>query len=90
MTGRAPSMSFLSCLYERVTVTRAAKVSAIVGTLLVVLNHADLLIAGELPAIWKIVATYCVPYCVSSYSTAALLSQLSRIHFPPHVEGAKA
>lgn len=70
--------NFLVCLIDRVTVRRASRISVVVGTLLVILNHGDLLWAGSAPALWKVVATYCVPYCVSSYSTASLLSQLAR------------
>ena len=48
---------------------RAMKVAAIVGTLLTLINQGDLIVAGELTAetITKILLTYCVPYCVSTY-----------------------
>lgn len=65
-------------LTARVTVIRALKVGLFVGTVLVLINQGDSLIRGELPPIWKILLTYCVPYCVSSYSTAMFMVELSR------------
>ncbi|NNC72138.1 MAG: nitrate/nitrite transporter NrtS [Sphingomonadaceae bacterium] len=70
--------SFASLLRAPVTVRRALKVAAIVGTLLIAINQGDVLLAGEMPALWKIALTYFVPYIVSSYSTAALLREQAR------------
>lgn len=49
---------------------RGIKVAAIVGTLLTAINYGDVLLAGNfLPVMyWKILLTYCVPYCVSTYA----------------------
>lgn len=71
-------ITFLSALVAPVTIKRAAKVSAIVGTLLVFINQGDLITMGMLPPIWKIVLTYMVPYSVSSYSTAAFMAELGQ------------
>lgn len=48
---------------------RAIKVALIVGTVLTAINQGDLLLAGQLSPgmLAKIVLTYCVPYCVSTY-----------------------
>ena len=48
---------------------RSLKVSAIVGTILVAINHGDLILSGQLDAsaVWKIPLTYLVPYCVATY-----------------------
>ena len=54
------------------TVWRAAKVSLLIGTLLVVINQGDLILAGVWPPLWKILATYLVPYGVASYAAAAM------------------
>jgi hypothetical protein len=54
-------------------ITRALKVAVIVGTALTIINQGNLLLAGILtpdPAI-KILLTYCVPYCVSTYAGVA-------------------
>ncbi len=69
---------FHRLLFQSVTVKRAWKVALVVGTILIAINQGDLLLAGGLPPIWKIVLTYMVPYSVSSFSTAALLSDLAK------------
>lgn len=71
-------VSFADALAEGVTIRRALKVSAIVGTVLTAINQGDLIAAGGFPPIWKIALTYLVPYCVSSYSTAALLTDFAK------------
>jgi hypothetical protein len=50
---------------------RGLKIGAVVGTLLTAINYGDVLIAGEvLPLMyWKILMTYCVPFCVSTYAS---------------------
>ena len=67
-------VTFVDALTARVTIMRAIKVSAIVGTILIIINQGDLIAAGGFPPLWKIMLTYLVPYSVSSYSTAALLT----------------
>ncbi len=71
-------MTFGQYLRCRETVSRAIKVSAIVGTILIAINQGDGIIAGSWPPLWKIILTYLVPYSVSSYSTAALLLDQQR------------
>ena len=63
-------------------VRRAAKTSLLVGTVLVVINQGDVLLRGVIDAAVasKILLTYCVPYAVSSFSSAAALSKQSREH----------
>ncbi|WOE75346.1 nitrate/nitrite transporter NrtS [Alterisphingorhabdus coralli] len=68
--------SFWGALLLPVTIRRAIKVSMIVGTLLVLLNHGDAILIGDWPYWWKIVLTYAVPYSVSSYSTAAFIVEI--------------
>jgi len=50
---------------------RGLKVGIIVGTLLTAINYGDVLIGGELQPVmyWKIMLTYCVPFCVSTYAS---------------------
>lgn len=51
--------------------SRGLKVGAVVGTLLTAINHGDVFLAGEfLPVmVGKILLTYCVPFCVSTYAS---------------------
>lgn len=63
-------------------VLRGLKVGAIVGTVLVAINQGDQPRDGELPpqTVWKVLLTYLVPYCVSTYaSVAAILSASDEI-----------
>ena len=50
---------------------RALKVAAVVGSILVAINHGDALLTTSLnnPQLLQIGLTYCVPYCVSTYSS---------------------
>ena len=52
---------------------RALRVAAVVGTILFVINQADVVLGGQLSAltIAKIGLTYVVPYSVSTYSAIA-------------------
>ncbi len=56
-------------------VRRAVRVSAVVGTLLVAINHGDAVLAGSLDAerLVRILLTYLVPYGVSTYSSVQAL-----------------
>ena len=58
-------------------VKRGLTFSLIVGTILVLINHADTLFYGEMNAVLirKIVLTYAVPYIVSSLSSVQALGQ---------------
>ncbi|QLC25224.1 nitrate/nitrite transporter NrtS [Parasphingopyxis algicola] len=73
--SESANAAFAPLLLRRVTVVRALKVSAVIGTLLILINQGDMLWAGVMPPYWKIILTYLVPYGVSSYSTAALLHE---------------
>lgn len=59
--------------FLRRTVVRAVKVAAIVGPILTIINQYDVLLSGNysLPVLQKIVLTFLVPYCVSSFSSAS-------------------
>lgn len=57
---------------------RAIKVASVVGTILTAINQGDAIIAGQMPVIWKVILTYCVPYCVASYSAAAMRVEQSK------------
>ena len=58
---------------------RTALVTAlVVGTILTAINQGNVLVHGSFPAqlAWKIPLTYCVPYCVATFS-ALRISKLS-------------
>ncbi len=49
------------------TPKRAVFTALIVGTVLTAINHGDLILSGLAPPAWKVILTYCVPYCVTTW-----------------------
>ncbi|MFT5757534.1 MAG: hypothetical protein ACI9LM_002269 [Alteromonadaceae bacterium] len=64
-------MSWLAVAMERKIVKRSLTIAAIVGTILTLINHGDMIISGKVETthIVKIILTYIVPYAVSTYSS---------------------
>jgi hypothetical protein len=58
--------------FQQRTILRAVKVAAIVGPVLTLINQYDVLLNGDYSprVLGKIVLTFLVPYCVSSFSSA--------------------
>lgn len=48
----------------------AAKVAAVVGTVLNIVNHGQALLAASGIEWWRVGLNYAVPFCVASYSAA--------------------
>lgn len=71
-------ITFVEAALERAVVTQALKVAAVVGTCLVAINQGDVIFAGESPDWLKLALTYCVPYCVSTYSAAMVRLAITR------------
>lgn len=63
---------FLEIALERQTVIRAIKICLIVGTILNMINQGTLIFGWDWQniSISRMMLTYCVPYCVSTYSSA--------------------
>ncbi|WP_229773642.1 nitrate/nitrite transporter NrtS [Iodidimonas muriae] len=78
MTNQDGRVTFWQALRMKPVVHRAGRVALIVGTVLVLINQGELFLTGEMPPLWKIVLTFVVPYCVSSYSSAAHIAEKSR------------
>ncbi len=49
------------------TPKKAIYTALVVGTLLTAINHGDVILSGVAPATWKVILTYCVPYCVTTW-----------------------
>lgn len=64
------TQSFLSIAMERPVRARAVRISLIVGSILVLINHWERLLGLDFDGtmLIKIVLTFLVPYCVSTYS----------------------
>jgi hypothetical protein len=56
---------------QRDILLRAIKVALVVGSILMVINHGDVILSSgiTLGGAVKIILTYFVPYCVSTYSS---------------------
>lgn len=57
---------------------RSIRIALVVGTILVTINYADRIVELDIGSreILKIILTYCVPYCVSTYAAvSAILAQ---------------
>ena len=68
---------WLQLAMRRDIVYRSLRIAVVVGTILVAINYGDKLVTGEILPIEfaKMLLTYCVPYCVSTYaSVSAVLS----------------
>ena len=59
---------------------RAVKVAGIVGTILTVINHGDVLLYGQATTtVWvKIALTFVVPYCVATFASVQALRQTTK------------
>lgn len=49
------------------TPKKAFFTALVVGTILTAINHGDVILAGAAPPPWKVILTYCVPYCVTTW-----------------------
>ena len=74
--GQKPP-SFLALCGRREIIARSTRVALLVGTVLALINHGDLLFGAPLaPArIARILLTYCVPYAVATYASVQTLRQ---------------
>ena len=59
---------------------RATKVAALVGCILVAINHGDKALAGDLAAgdFVKMAMTFVVPYCVATYAAVSAMRESAR------------
>ncbi|CAK2945637.1 nitrate/nitrite transporter NrtS [Vibrio splendidus] len=72
-----PLAQFIKTAGEPTILKRSLKVSFIVGTILMFINHGDKLLSSNIDAtlIIKILMTYCVPFCVSTQASVSATLQ---------------
>ena len=58
---------FLKIAFKDGTPKKAFYTACVVGSILAIINHGDTIIAGTSPPIVKILLTYCVPFCVTTW-----------------------
>ena len=68
--GAARQLCLRHAIVYKPLVRTAATTALVVGTILTAINQGNLIVHGTFPAIlaWKVPLTYCVPYCVSTWS----------------------
>lgn len=49
------------------TPKKALLTALVVGTVLTGINHGDMILEGYAPPVWKVILTFCVPYCVTTW-----------------------
>lgn len=61
-------------------VERSRRVALLVGTILVVINYTDVVLGGRLTVHdgIKMLLTYLVPYCVSTYASVCIIREHER------------
>jgi hypothetical protein len=66
-TNKDSSPRLIQLAFSDGTPKRAFYTAIVVGTVLTMINHGDILIQGNWPPFIKVVLTYCVPYCVTTW-----------------------
>ncbi|NNE53748.1 MAG: nitrate/nitrite transporter NrtS [Sulfitobacter sp.] len=62
----------------------------VVGTMLTAINHGDTILAGVFPPPLKVLLTYCVPYCVTTWgAVTGKLAQMKRAHQRAHTDSPR-
>ena len=71
-------------VFSKSVVRRAARYAVVVGSVLVTINHGDAILRGEVDGhrLLRIALTYCVPYCVSSFSSVGAIRELRASRTP--------
>ena len=67
---------FLQLAFGDGTTKKAFFSALVVGTILTGINHGEMILSGEYPSWPKILLTYFVPYCVTTWG--AITGKLSR------------
>ena len=68
-------LNLMALAFGNGTFKRAIYTSLLIGSLLTFINHGDIIITGDSPDYWKILLTYFVPFCVTTWG--AITGKLS-------------
>ncbi|MDG2298868.1 MAG: nitrate/nitrite transporter NrtS [Planktomarina sp.] len=67
--AKTQSIRFVDLAFSDGTPKKAFFTALIVGTLLTLINHGDVLLSGNNPPLLKVLLTYCVPFCVTTWGS---------------------
>ena len=68
---------FMELAFGGGTPLKAFLTACVVGTILTTINHGDDILNGNYPHPLKVLLTYCVPYCVTTWG--AITGKLQKI-----------
>ena len=68
MTAQKPRLKEL--IFGGGTPKKAFYTALVVGTILTMINHGDLLVNGQFPSAIKVILTYITPFCVTTWGAA--------------------
>jgi len=68
--------NFLQLAFGDGTTKKALFSALVVGSILTGINHGDMILVGEYPPWLKVIMTYFIPYCVTTWG--AVTGKLSR------------
>ena len=82
MKDKIKNHSYLNLAFRKSVIRRAIKIALVVGCILALINHGDRIIFQDMkPVDWfKILLTFCVPYCVSTVSSVLAIKQEIKIN----------
>ena len=82
MKNKIKNHSYLNLAFRKSVIRRAIKIALVVGCILALINHGDRIIFQDMkPVDWfKILLTFCVPYCVSTISSVLAIKQEIKIN----------
>ena len=82
MKNTTTDHSFLNLALRKSVIKRAVKIALVVGCILALINHGDRIVFQDMkPIDWfKILLTFCVPYCVSTVSSVLAIKQEIKIN----------
>ena len=67
--AKTQSIRFVDLAFSDGTPKKAFFTALVVGTVLTLINHGDVLFAGNNPPLLKVLLTYCVPFCVTTWGS---------------------
>ena len=67
MMKQIATPDFFQLAFGDGTPKKALMAALVVGTILTTINHGDVILRGESINYYKIMLTYCVPFCVTTW-----------------------
>ena len=67
MMKKTATPDFFQLAFGNGTPKKALMTALVVGTILTTINHGDFILRGESINFYKIMLTYCVPFCVTTW-----------------------